>query len=275
MTLALSRRTKSAMYLATSFLGVAISAIAGAKFASNVPGIVILYLPSVLFAAWYAGRGPGLLIIGVSVVAWLWVGIPNVSTLIDGIVHFTLFTVVVLSISAYRNYYLLEKERAVTDPLTGILDRRGFRERAAEELARARRYKHPLSVAYIDVDNFKEINDMYGHAGGDKVLHTIAASLQHSTREIDAVARLGGDEFGVLFPETGSEVAQAAIRGLISRVNEDLKTFEKRITISIGSVTFETPGSVEEMLDAADRVMYQVKRRGKNEALHFSENKHA
>lgn len=275
MTLAPGRRTKILTYLAVSIFGVAISAVAGAKFASSVPGIVILYLPSVLFATWYAGRAAGLLIIAVSIVAWLWVGVASVSSLVDGIVHFILFMVVVLSISAYRHYYLQEKGRAVTDPLTGILDRRGFRERADEELVRARRYRHPLSVAYIDVDNFKEINETYGHAGGDKVLHTIATSLQKSTREIDAVARLGGDEFGVLFPETGAEVAQAAIRGLMSRVKEDLRSFDKPITISIGSVTFDTPRSVEEMLDAADRVMYQVKHRGKNEALHLSGNKHA
>lgn len=276
MPLALNYRAKLAIYLGISFLGVALGALAGIPLAHVVPpGAIILYLPSVLFATWYAGRAAGLATIGASMLAWFWVGIDEIGDLevgglIDASAHFALFAVVVLSISAYRTYYLREKERAISDPLTGTLDRRGFHEYAEKEVVRARRYKHPVSLVYIDVDNFKEINEWFGHAGGDTVLRTIATALQHSTRKIDAVARLGGDEFGILFPETDAEAAKAAVNGLHSRIRENLKRFDRPVTVSIGAVTFARPDSVEAMLQGADKAMYQVKHGGKDDAIHFT-----
>jgi diguanylate cyclase (GGDEF)-like protein len=265
----LGHRTRFAIYLVVAFLGVAASALVGMRFVSTVPGVIILYLLPVLFATWFAGRTAGLMTIGASVLAWLWIGVDDLGGVVDGIVHFALFAVVVLSISAYRTYYLREKERALTDPLTGLLDRRGFLEYAKKEVARANRYQRPVSVAYIDVDNFKEINEQLGHAGGDTVLRTIAMSLQHSTRKIDVVARLGGDEFSILLPESGAEGAKSAISGLRSRVREDLKVFDRPVTLSIGAITFERPGSVEEMLKRADETMYKVKHGGKDAMLHW------
>lgn len=275
MPLAPDHRAKLATYLVISFLGVALGALVSIPLVHVMPpGAIILYLPSVLFATWYAGRTAGLATIGASMLAWLGMGVNEMGDLktgglIDAIAHFALFAVVVLSISAYRTHYLREKERAITDPLTGILDRRGFHEYAEKEVVRARRYKHPVSLVYIDVDNFKEINEWFGHTGGDTVLRTIATALQHSTRKIDAVARLGGDEFGILFPETNAEAAKAAISGLRSRVHEDLKCFDRPVTVSIGAVTFERPDSVEAMLQGADKAMYQVKHGGKDDVIHF------
>ncbi|HTC77354.1 MAG TPA: diguanylate cyclase, partial [Terriglobales bacterium] len=95
-----------------------------------------------------------------------------------------------------------EKELSRSDPLTGLPNRRAFYEVALAEADRARRYRHPLSLAYLDVDNFKQVNDDYGHDAGDELLVRVAEVLRRNLRNNDIVARLGGDEFAMLLPET-------------------------------------------------------------------------
>lgn len=171
----------------------------------------------------------------------------------------------------------LRRERAIsrTDGLTGLLNGRGFYEAAAVELARSTRYRHPLTLAYVDLDDFKEVNDRFGHARGDAVLVAVARALRRACRSTDLVGRLGGDEFVVLFPETGRDAAEAALVKLRSRVQEAMSQDGSRVTASIGSVSFaKPPADVEALVHEADTAMYAVKAGGKDSlrCLSYGEN---
>ena len=158
---------------------------------------------------------------------------------------------------------------ARTDYLTGAFNGRSFGETAAAEIARARRHSHPFSVAYIDVDDFKQINDRQGHSAGDRLLKTVADGLRRNVRGVDTVARIGGDEFAVLMPETDARAAQVAMRRTRRRLLEEARRAGWPVTISVGVVTFDhAPDSVDDLLRAADDVMYSAKRGGKNALRH-------
>jgi diguanylate cyclase (GGDEF)-like protein len=133
------------------------------------------------------------------------------------------------------------------------------------EINRARRYEHPLTVVYIDLDNFKKINDLYGHITGDNLLRLVADTVKNNIRLTDTVARLGGDEFAILLPETGPELAEA-ITHKVQKIN--LEIMQKNgwpVTFSIGVVTFiDPPSTVDEILKASDHLMYVAKNNDKN-----------
>jgi diguanylate cyclase (GGDEF)-like protein len=160
----------------------------------------------------------------------------------------------------------LRRERAIsrTDSLTGLLNGRGFYEAAAVELARSKRYRHPLTAAYVDLDDFKVINDRFGHARGDAVLVAVARAMRRASRSTDLVARLGGDEFVVLLPEAGRDAAEPALAKLRARVEEAASRGVAPVTASVGSVSFaEPPADVETLVHEADTAMYAAKERGK------------
>ena len=158
-----------------------------------------------------------------------------------------------------------EKDDARIDFLTRIPNRRSFYEIASREANRARRYKRPLTVAYIDLDNFKEVNDSRGHDVGDDLLIEVAATLRTNIRGTDAVARLGGDEFALLLTETGEEPGAMVVQKLHERLLESMRQREWPVTFSIGLITFGyPPHSVDEMVRRADEAMYAAKLQGKN-----------
>jgi diguanylate cyclase (GGDEF)-like protein len=153
--------------------------------------------------------------------------------------------------------------------LTGIANRRLFYEVANTEIVRAHRTPEPFTVMYIDVDNFKTINDTQGHDEGDLLLIAVASTIRHQIRESDTVARLGGDEFSVLFPATGKDAAEVAVRKLKRALTDAVET-RWPVTFSIGLVTYTTaPESVECVIRQADQVMYEAKKSGKNELRHL------
>ena len=172
-----------------------------------------------------------------------------------------------------------EKELARTDFLTGVLNARFFHELAQMEINRSIRYKRPFTLAFIDVDNFKTINDTFGHTTGDIVLRAIGMNIKTHLRRTDIVARVGGDEFVVLLPETNAQIAPVAIsnmqRALLSEMNENGWS----VTFSIGVLTLSDPRlSVDEMLGRTDQLMYIVKNSGKNNiqyAIHPTEETYA
>jgi len=158
-----------------------------------------------------------------------------------------------------------EKEKAVTDPLTGLSNRRAFHDLAEFELRRARRYNHNFALAYIDLDNFKEVNDTYGHLEGDELLKSVALQLRNSARATDIVARIGGDEFVVMFTEVDLEQSEKAIDKIFTSLKSLVNTHGWNVTVSIGLVFFEKyPEVVSEMVKSADDLMYEVKYSGKN-----------
>jgi diguanylate cyclase (GGDEF)-like protein/PAS domain S-box-containing protein len=154
------------------------------------------------------------------------------------------------------------------DPLTGMANRRFFFERANLEFARSKRYQPPLSIAMMDIDHFKKINDEFGHSAGDEVLKSFCNTSQRLLRETDLFARIGGEEFAVLLPDTGSAGAVRVAERLRREVAEGnllLGAGEIKFTISIGVATLRsTDTSVEDCLQRADRAMYRAKENGRN-----------
>jgi diguanylate cyclase (GGDEF)-like protein len=142
---------------------------------------------------------------------------------------------------------------------------RAFYEAAVIQLEQHRRYQHVISVAYLDLDGFKHVNDRLGHLGADRLLQKVASLLQRGTRATDVVARLGGDEFCILYPEMGARELERALARLQSTVREGLRDEEIPVSFSIGAVTFaQAPKTVEALLAAADELMYEVKAAGKD-----------
>jgi diguanylate cyclase (GGDEF)-like protein/PAS domain S-box-containing protein len=158
-----------------------------------------------------------------------------------------------------------EKTLARVDFLTGIPNRRTFEQALALEGKRSRRYGRPITLVYLDVDNFKIMNDRYGHATGDELLKMIGEVLERSVRSTDVAARLGGDEFAILLPETDESNAGVLVAKLRQSLLKAIEPKGWPATFSFGVVTFPiAPVSVEEMIKRADEFMYEAKRGGKS-----------
>ncbi len=158
-----------------------------------------------------------------------------------------------------------EKELARTDALTGLANRRAFYEALRAERSRASRYGRPITLAYVDLDNFKRVNDTLGHAIGDELLVCVADLLRSNLRMSDSVGRLGGDEFALLLPETGPQHAEGLLKKLAAVLNAAMQAQKWPVTFSIGAAAFlDNPPPMEEMIRTADELMYSVKKSGKN-----------
>jgi len=163
-----------------------------------------------------------------------------------------------------------EQELARTDFLTGVLNARFFHELAQMEINRSVRYKRSFTIAFIDVDNFKTINDTFGHTEGDTVLRAIATKIKTHLRKTDFVARVGGDEFVVLLPETNKQTAPVVMSNMQRALLREMNENGWSVTFSIGVLTLTAPQiSVDEMLGRADKLMYVVKNGGKNN-IHYA-----
>ena len=161
-----------------------------------------------------------------------------------------------------------EKSLARSDHLTGLANRRAFEELLEMECKRSRRYKRPITLVYMDLDNFKRVNDRQGHHTGDEVLVAVAATLRSNLRATDCVARIGGDEFAILFPETDEVASRIVLKKLDVVLQELLTRTNWPIGFSFGVVTFPTPlDSLEAMLERADKLMYEAKHSGKGSML--------
>jgi diguanylate cyclase (GGDEF)-like protein len=170
---------------------------------------------------------------------------------------------------ALRRALRRERELARTDELTGIENRRAFYELTDREIRRVGRYGKAFTVACFDIDDFKAVNDRYGHAAGDAVLRLAADTAKQTIRASDAVARLGGDEFAILLHETTAAASETVIRKLRMAIQRVVHVNGRRMTVSFGAVTcLEAPETVEALVSAADQLLYAAKRAGKNRARH-------
>ena len=161
------------------------------------------------------------------------------------------------------------EELSLTDPLTSLRNRRAFEDELAQSFEHARRYERALSLAIIDLDHFKPINDRFGHPAGDAVLRAVAQLLDGTTRQSDFVARIGGEEFAVLLPETPlfdalqfGEKVRANIASATIRTGE----VEHHVTVSIGvaCTAHSRINSAQELFEAADQALYRAKESGRN-----------
>jgi diguanylate cyclase (GGDEF)-like protein len=181
------------------------------------------------------------------------------------------FCIVLLLLAEVRRLVARLQEQSLTDELTGAANRRAFLLVAASEIERSRRYAHQLSMAYLDIDGFKAVNDRRGHAIGDRLLVTLAGAARATARSVDTLARLGGDEFVLLMPETGPDAALPLADRLRKVCSQAAGSGDERITCSVGLVTYEQPPeNVEEMLARADALMYEAKAAGGDGVRHAS-----
>jgi diguanylate cyclase (GGDEF)-like protein len=237
-------------------------------------GFAIFYLVPISLTTWFAGRIPGVVVAFVSVAAWIAADILSgghyshrYAPFWNGLVRLGLFVIVILLLDGFKR----EKSLAREDYLTGLGNRRHFFELAEGEIMRSRRYGHPFTVAYIDVDDFKIINDRFGHAEGDAFLKSIAHIIKINIRATDVASRLGGDEFAVLLPESGSVPASKFINKLHQVLSDAALRDDRPVSFSIGAVTFiKPPDSVDAMIRIVDRLMYSAKAGGKNRVMYES-----
>ena len=181
------------------------------------------------------------------------------------VIRFSFFAIVTLLLSRLTNALEHEKEFARTDYLTGAFNERSFYDLLQMEINRSQRYKNPFTLAYIDLDNFKTVNDEFGHATGNQVLCFVVNHFRNHLRKTDFVARIGGDEFVLLLPETKQESA----RGVLFRIQRDILAEMQRrnwpVTLSMGVLTcIDAPHTTDEVVRIVDDLMYSVKRDTKN-----------
>ena len=238
--------------------------------------LLLFYLVPIFLAAWFVGRRASVVLSLLSGASWLVVGATTESHFSNPVIaywnvamRFGLILIISLVVAAFKRTLDNERALARTDYLTGAENSRSFYEQADAEINRARRHNHPFTVAFMDIDDFKLVNDRFGHSAGDELLRAVATTIKFNVRAIDVVARLGGDEFAVLLPETGNDAAQVVFRRIRHNLIEIARRHKWPVSLSIGAVTWETPpASVDEMLRATDALMYTAKHTGKNTIRH-------
>ena len=251
-------------------------------YAAGFPGYMYIYLltPLAMMPFTLAETLPLLLLIGV---------VPNLQVVLGQAPGFPLlaFNVLVWPACAIVAFALYEFDRvirrlfaaqqevrqlALKDALTGVGNRRYFEERAKAALAGARRRGASLALLMIDIDNFKEVNDRYGHAAGDIVLRTLAGTLARSLRGGDACGRLGGDEFAAVLPDenrAGAAATAERLRAAIERLNVGSGSKQWiRFTVSVGVATHPEDGeTLATLLKRADARLYRAKEGGRNRVI--------
>jgi diguanylate cyclase (GGDEF)-like protein len=239
----------------------------------------IFYLIPISLAAWFTGMQVGLWFCLISTGSyfishfiWDYTYSQPLILYVNTIARFLFFTVFVLIISGIRTILAREVEMARTDQLTGVANRRYFYERAEMVMEHSRRYGGVLSLVYIDIDNFKAINDLWGHQEGDQRLAALAETIKNTIRKTDIVARLGGDEFVILLPEATKKQASAVVTKLQNKLITYYGKKVQPMYLSIGVVTFHAiPDTVDQLVGASDRLMYNVKVNGKNSVVFAEE----
>ena len=237
----------------------------------------LFYVIPISLLTWYTSRSLGIVASLASALVWLGADITSghhyshplipIWNILIRLAFFVLFTVL---LSAIRSAGERERELARMDYLTGAVNSRLFYELAQMEIERLHRYGHPFTLAYIDLDNFKSVNDQFGHSMGDQVLRTVVTTARKHLRVTDVVARLGGDEFALLLPETRQESAHVALSKIQGYLLEEMQQSNWPITFSIGVVTCTSaPERTDELVKIADELMFSVKRNGKN-AIKYS-----
>jgi diguanylate cyclase (GGDEF)-like protein len=234
----------------------------------------ILYIVPVLLVTWTEGLGWGIAFAAATtmfreVVAWeqLPPGTPTLWRVVNAGSYLVVLVVAMAGLQRLRGIQEQLARLATHDQLTSLLNARAFTARLTQELERNRRYARPLALLYLDLDDFKVINDSHGHQTGDAVLRLVADAMRSSVRQADIVGRLGGDEFGVLMPETDAALADAAARRLAAGLRTGFKGTPS-VTASIGVVSCATAdANTDELLRRADQAMYEAKRAGKDRVV--------
>lgn len=270
---AVSRHGRRTVAISSAFL---LMLLGWLDYVTGDYSLIIFYLIPVSLAGWFIGYKTGVLFCFLSFMTRFLVDFFLSPSLQRSSLHnwnlfieFLFLLIMSLLFSVLRNKLDNEKILARIDPLTKTINRRSFYDLAEQEINRARRYEHPFTIAYIDLDNFKIINDQQGHSAGDRLLVNVVNTINSYIRSTDVLARFGGDEFVILLPETTGESALVTLNKVHGKLIESMRRNSWQVTFSIGAVSYlQPPASVEEAVRNADALMYQVKRSGKNRLLH-------
>jgi diguanylate cyclase (GGDEF)-like protein len=237
-----------------------------------VIGFAIFYLIPVGVATWWVGRRYGIVVAIVCTLAW-WAAdratapapLPVLVVTWNAVMRFGIFVIVNQILASLRRALSVQEEMARVDHVTGVANSRGFFESARRELERARRSGHPLTIVFVDLDDFGSVNNTLGHVAGNRLLGAWAEAVRGELRPFDLVARLGGDEFAILLPETPEAVARDIVQRLRSRLSQTAREKGWPFTCSMGAATFTTPPvSLDVLVATADQLMYAAKAAGKD-----------
>ena len=256
-------------------LGISLFAVVTVLKIVSGPDVVFsaVYLVPIVFTTWCLSVSAGLVMAVASTFLLLFINLSEAGKYLSAIVpcwnaamDLGVFLIVIFILAEAKHLYQRERELSREDFLTGLKNSRAFSEALTAEVIRVRRYLHQITIVYLDLDNFKQVNDRYGHQAGDLLLSTVADALRTCVREVDVVARLGGDEFALLLPETDADAAILVLDKIEGALRNPVVSpgTAYRLSFSAGVVTFAKPlDSVEQMIQRADRVMYKVKQNGK------------
>lgn len=234
-----------------------------------------LYFLPIVISSWFIGKSSAVFTAFLSSLAWaaaMYYGGRNYSRAyiwgINFLTQGTTFIVIALLVSYLRDALKRERSLSRTDSLTGLSNSRSFYEQAAGVLMLCNRNLRPVTLAYVDLDNFKHANDILGHLKGDELLRIVARVFSENLRSSDITARMGGDEFAILLPETTAQDAGTALEKIRHRLAQNPQFQVCSVTSSIGAVTYtQAPTDINVMIKAADELMYKVKANGKNYVL--------
>jgi len=234
----------------------------------------IIYIVPVLLVTWSDGLGWGLAFAAGTIVlreVVAWEQLPRATPVLWRVVNATGYVAVLgVAMAGLQRLRSIQEQLsrlATHDPLTGLVNGRAFSARLTQELERNRRYPRPLALLYLDLDDFKVINDSHGHQTGDAVLRLVAEAMRSSVRQADIVGRLGGDEFAVLMPETDAALADQAAKRLATGLRSVFKG-TPTVTASIGVVSCAAAdANTDDLLRRADQAMYDAKKAGKDRVV--------
>jgi diguanylate cyclase (GGDEF)-like protein len=233
----------------------------------------VLYFVPVVWAIWFSGRRASLAVAVLASLAWgfaelaagVTAGSPSIAMWNEAM-RLGLFMLAWGALSELRDISEARRLLALTDPLTGAANLRVISAQIEHEIEVLRRYGTPFTLAYLDLDEFKAVNDSLGHQAGDEVLRSVAHFLVADARKVDTVARLGGDEFALLMPQTDEREASIALQRVTHGLNDVIRDAAPSVHgagASIGAVVFtHAPWSVDHALSLADQLMYEGKRSG-------------
>ncbi len=228
----------------------------------------------VFFVTWAGGYWHGIVLSALAAFMWVVTDIMSLRPFseswipfVNGMTRLATYCLITYLTARVRTLLKQESELATHDELTGVLNRRAFMEIGTAEANHAKRYGEPAAIMFLDLDDFKQLNDQKGHLMGDNALKAVGLALQATLRSTDHVARMGGDEFAVYLSASHENAAMRAGEKVSMALAQVLKRFPP-VTASIGIACFERVGeNFDGMLHAADSLMYEVKDRGKNQVL--------
>ncbi len=236
----------------------------------------VFYLLPIIVVSWQSQRWVGFAFCLLSASVWLLVDIMSNHAYSNDfipawntMVRLGFFLVTTSLLVELKKRLIIEKKMAVTDGLTGLLNARAFKQESGALLDLARRHTHPVALAFIDVDNFKEVNDLLGHSEGDLVLKEVADTVTCCVRTTDVIGRLGGDEFAIFLSETEHAGAQVLLDRMHERLTQVAAEKNWPIGFSVGVAEFPVaPDCIDEALKRADDLMYRAKKSGKNNLVY-------